>query len=553
MLGQMFPAIVAKGFCATQQRDHVGAGGGLSTVRKLELWHAVSEMGLIFTTICITSYPFVPGGFFFRDHFQYFLISACACVGFAFVKLSTTLPGLAARPDAKRSVLTPGIFVFLLASSLVLSGWRHLIDTPDNSAAPSSPALVIGEDTSKDIQCIPGRSSEKTVSFMVWTIHFGLDNWGTDSCDRLYQLIAKTDADVIGLLETDMSRLVNGARDVVEYLAYRLGFKYVDFGPTSMDSTFGSAIISRYPIVKLHRHIMPSPVGELAPMIEAVLDIEGTPVVTFVGHFGNTDHIWDLRLQSQFLGQRAAATDLPAVFLGYLTTDVHRGNYHYMVRREGTQQKLPIADEHLKDRMEHRRLFKDTAYQMYMHSQWLTINSEQRDLMKNGSFQRALGSNYNEPRFRSVGNRNEFRRGTYQRDYRLPAVSEPGGVAEKAEQRLMAAEDTAGDRDDAFWDSMKANESIWREQDLRNDTFIYYPNAGRIGNAHPRWEYWDRYCQHILYKPGFELDANTAKCGATKMHLFDWFRWNFVNDLSDTEIQVARFRFTAKDPLRGPE
>ena len=36
------------------------------------------------------------------------------------------------------------------------------------------------------------------------------------------------------------------------------------------------------------------------------------------------------------------------------------------------------------------------------------------------------------------------------------------------------------------------------------------------------------------------------------MHLYDWFRINEVNDLSDIEIQVARFVFANQSPFEQP-
>lgn len=84
--------------------------------------------------------------------------------------------------------------------------------------------------------------------------------------------------------------VTNGNRDFAEYLSYYLGFQYTDYGPTALDNTFGCTLLSRYPITKVHRYVAPSPLGELACIIHAELDVFGLRVQTFVGHFGNTEH-----------------------------------------------------------------------------------------------------------------------------------------------------------------------------------------------------------------------------------------------------------------------
>lgn len=44
--------------------------------------------------------------------------------------------------------------------------------------------------------------------------------------------------------------------------------------------------IEQFPIIKSTHHLLPSPDGELAPAIHAVLDVFGTPVNVIVVHNG---------------------------------------------------------------------------------------------------------------------------------------------------------------------------------------------------------------------------------------------------------------------------
>ena len=50
---------------------------------------------------------------------------------------------------------------------------------------------------------------------------------------------------------------------------------YVDYGPGPNKHTWGSALLSKFPIVNSTHHLLPSPVGELAPAIEATIDAYG--------------------------------------------------------------------------------------------------------------------------------------------------------------------------------------------------------------------------------------------------------------------------------------
>jgi hypothetical protein len=44
--------------------------------------------------------------------------------------------------------------------------------------------------------------------------------------------------------------------------------------------------VTQFPIINSTHHLLPSPHGELAPAIEAVLDIYGTEVTVMVSHNG---------------------------------------------------------------------------------------------------------------------------------------------------------------------------------------------------------------------------------------------------------------------------
>ena len=62
--------------------------------------------------------------------------------------------------------------------------------------------------------------------------------------------------------------------------------QYVDIGPGPNQHTWGAVLLSKFPIINSTHHLLPSPHGELAPAIEAHLDMYGTTVKVIVAHNG---------------------------------------------------------------------------------------------------------------------------------------------------------------------------------------------------------------------------------------------------------------------------
>ena len=113
---------------------------------------------------------------------------------------------------------------------------------------------------------------------------------------RIEQLIREAELDVVGLLESDLQRMIMGNRDTTQYLAEELGM-WVDYGPGPDKHTWGSALLSKFPIVNSTHHLLPSPDGELAPAIHATLDCYGELVDVVVFHSGQEEDPEDRRLQ----------------------------------------------------------------------------------------------------------------------------------------------------------------------------------------------------------------------------------------------------------------
>lgn len=82
---------------------------------------------------------------------------------------------------------------------------------------------------------------------MTYNIQQANDDLGERSYQEQLALIQEVEPDILALQESDSSRISLNNNDFVRYYAGKLGY-YSYYGPTSIAGTFGTAILSRYPI-----------------------------------------------------------------------------------------------------------------------------------------------------------------------------------------------------------------------------------------------------------------------------------------------------------------
>ncbi|TFK70310.1 hypothetical protein BDN72DRAFT_766702 [Pluteus cervinus] len=238
------------------------------------------------------AYAFIPGGFIFRERTNMVLLAQMACISLVF-KSSQLRPAPLSTSVAHYAKF---ILSFIAISAALVSIYRW-------------PAPVQ-----------PFRPGQRMFNAGIWTLHFGIDNEGRDSQHGVRNLIRDMQLDVVGLLETDLHRTAFGNRDLTRVILEDMGY-YVDLGPGPNSHTWGAVLLSKFPIINSTHHLLPSPGGELAPAIEAVLDIYGTEVTVVVSHNGQEEDPLDRELQSKELAKiMAAAQPRPVVFLGYVVT-----------------------------------------------------------------------------------------------------------------------------------------------------------------------------------------------------------------------------------------
>ncbi|KIK62372.1 hypothetical protein GYMLUDRAFT_41803 [Collybiopsis luxurians FD-317 M1] len=270
---------------------------------------------LALADVWTVAYAFVPGGVYLRERIDLVLMAEMACLSLAF-----NWPALKSRSSNPSSISasTSSCTRTILALISVLGVLATLYRLPTSPTTPFRPG-------------------HRVMRAGIWTIHFGIDNEGRDSQRRVMNLIKDMELDVVGLLETDLHRTVYGNRDLTRVIIEDMGYN-VDLGPGPNSHTWGAVLLSKFPIINSTHHLLPSPHGELAPAIEAVLDVFGTAVTVVVSHNGQEEDPLDRELQSTELARiMSAAYPRPVVFLGYVVTKPHanRPNPYQILVEDG--------------------------------------------------------------------------------------------------------------------------------------------------------------------------------------------------------------------------
>lgn len=261
--------------------------------------------------VWVVAYAFVPGGPFVREHTDWIMVTMVLLIGagvFNLTWVNSSRHKTREHPTRSRHRKYHTLGLGLVNIFFIAAAFRRF---PSNDHKPY-------------------HEDSRIITAGIWTIHFSLDNDMYSSEYRMRDLIKELEIDVIGLLESDLQRIIMGNRDTTQFLAEDLGM-YVDYGPGPNKHTWGAALLSKFPIVNSTHHLLPSPVGELAPAIHATLDAYGELVDVFVFHSGQEEDPEDRRLQSEYLSKLMGSSPRPSILLSYLVTKPLQGNYNTYV------------------------------------------------------------------------------------------------------------------------------------------------------------------------------------------------------------------------------
>lgn len=273
----------------------------------------------------VVAYAFVPGGPLMREHTDWIMAATTLLLGAGV--FGSSEPGKSSKPQRK----TKSHGAFKGSYHLYILGLLELL------------AISVAYLRFPTNDYVPYHKDEKVITAGVWTIHFSLDNDMWSSEHRIRDVLKELELDVVGLIETDNQRIIMGNRDTTQFLAEDLGM-YVDFGPGPNRHTWGVALLSKFPIVNSTHHLLPSPVGELAPAIHATIDAYGEMVDVFVFHSGQEEDVEDRRLQSEYLATLMHDSPRPSFLLSYLVTKPLEGNYNTYVGEKSGMKDIDPSD-----------------------------------------------------------------------------------------------------------------------------------------------------------------------------------------------------------------
>jgi hypothetical protein len=284
---------------------------------------------LVLAHVWIVAYAFVPGGPLMREHTDWVMTAMILFIGLgvfsAQASASSNNKETKSRPVSLFVKKQRSYYLYVLVVLELLAISVAYLRFPTYDYKPYHPA-------------------EKSITAGIWTIHFSLDNDMWSSEHRMRDAIKELELDVVGLLESDLQRIIMGNRDTTQFIAEDLGM-YVDYGPGPNKHTWGAALLSKFPIINSTHHLLPSPVGELAPAIHATIDAYGEYVDVFVFHSGQEEDAEDRRLQSEYLAKlMGSVTTRPAILLSYLVTKPKEGNYHNYVSETSGMKDIDPSD-----------------------------------------------------------------------------------------------------------------------------------------------------------------------------------------------------------------
>lgn len=281
---------------------------------------------MVLAHVWVVAYAFVPGGPLMREHTDWVMTATILLLGAGVYAVPRAASTNRRRTRSAKSVLNRSAsyytYVLLMVELMALA--TSYLRFPTNDY-------------------VPYHKDDKVITAGIWTIHFSLDNDMWSSERRIRDLLKELEVDVIGLLETDLQRIIMGNRDTTQYLAEDLGM-YVDYGPGPDKHTWGAALLSKFPIVNSTHHLLPSPVGELAPAIHATLDAYGELIDVVVFHSGQEEDPEDRRLQSEYLAKLMRESPRPLILLSYLVIKPGEGNYHTYIGDKSGMKDIDPSD-----------------------------------------------------------------------------------------------------------------------------------------------------------------------------------------------------------------
>ena len=150
----------------------------------------------------------------------------------------------------------------------------------------------------------PEAADQSSLLVMTYNLQAGNDGAGESSFDRQLAVIRQVSPDVLALQESDTARISLNNNDLVRYFASQLGY-YSYYGPSPVAGTFGTAILSKYPLLDTHTVFSYSDTDEIGTAV-AHINVGGRSIIIYDVHPDGSDTAklaWAATLLVQAQGQ----------------------------------------------------------------------------------------------------------------------------------------------------------------------------------------------------------------------------------------------------------
>ena len=147
----------------------------------------------------------------------------------------------------------------------------------------------------------PVEMPDKQLTILTYNLQVGSEEEGDQNYHDQLAFLRKVDADIVGLQESDTARPGPGNIDVARFFGDGLGY-HIYYGPSVISGTFGTAILSRYPL-KNPRSIFSYSTKDEAGTAAAEIEVGGVSIGIFNSHPAGSQeaklaHIEDLIAQT---------------------------------------------------------------------------------------------------------------------------------------------------------------------------------------------------------------------------------------------------------------
>jgi endonuclease/exonuclease/phosphatase family metal-dependent hydrolase len=192
--------------------------------------------------------------------------------------------------------------------------------TPDSAGTPPGAPPSTPPSATSSVCVHDDKTSRLTV--LTFNIHSARAGDGSVHLSTIADELRRWRADVVLLQEVDRGRAWTGRVDMPSVLAKALGASWT-FGANvrrSATNEYGTAILSRFPIVASRNVSLPAPPGtQQRGLLAATIDVDGTRVSVYDTHLENTSSRARL-LQMRAITRVLAADRRPMVLGGDLNS-----------------------------------------------------------------------------------------------------------------------------------------------------------------------------------------------------------------------------------------